>query len=312
MRDSGLASTAPNLVKSTFGHGNKPSAAPESPPLAAATAGGAAMTPLTNACTSSSITRFFGPVAFTRPKSTPNSRANLRIDGEACALLKLASLIAPVAAAGAGAGAGGAAAVVGAGAEAATGTAAGAGAGAADTLAPADATTTTTAPSDTLSPSLTLISLTTPATVDGTSIVALSDSSVTKDCSTLTVSPTLTRISMTGMSLKSPMSGTFTSTTPPLAAGAAAGAAAAGAGAGAGAAADGAAGADADAPASITATTVPMLTLSPSLTRSSTMVPAASAGTSIVALSDSSVTSDCSLVTTSPTFTKTSMTGMSV
>ncbi len=43
-------------------------------------------------------------------------------------------------------------------------------------------------------------------------MVALSDSSVTSESSALTVSPTLTSNSITGTSLKSPMSGTFTST----------------------------------------------------------------------------------------------------
>ena len=46
-------------------------------------------------------------------------------------------------------------------------------------------------------------------TGDGTSIVALSDSSVTSASSALTVSPAFTSTSMTGMSLKSPMSGTL-------------------------------------------------------------------------------------------------------
>ena len=50
-----------------------------------------------------------------------------------------------------------------------------------------------------------------PAAGDGTSIVALSDSSVTSESSAATVSPGFTKISMTGMSLKSPMSGTLTS-----------------------------------------------------------------------------------------------------
>lgn len=56
-------------------------------------------------------------------------------------------------------------------------------------------------PSDTESPTLTLISFTTPPTGLGTSIVALSDSSVTSDCSGSTVSPTFTPISITGTSL---------------------------------------------------------------------------------------------------------------
>ena len=45
----------------------------------------------------------------------------------------------------------------------------------------------------------------------GTSIVALSDSSVITGSSALTLSPALTVTSITGMSLKSPMSGTRTS-----------------------------------------------------------------------------------------------------
>ena len=70
---------------------------------------------------------------------------------------------------------------------------------------------TTSEPIDTLSPTLTTISVILPAAGDGTSMVALSDSSVTSGCSASTVSPALTRISMTGTSLKSPMSGTVTS-----------------------------------------------------------------------------------------------------
>src|SRR5580765_3452733 len=70
------------------------------------------------------------------------------------------------------------------------------GAGAA--LAPSDSTIATTVPSEISSPSLTLISLTTPATDDGTSIVALSDSSVTRPWSLATVSPAFTSTSITG------------------------------------------------------------------------------------------------------------------
>ena len=66
-----------------------------------------------------------------------------------------------------------------------------------------------TEPSLTVSPTLTLISLTTPACDDGISIDALSLSTVIRLCSTLTLSPGLTRTSMTPTSLKSPMSGTF-------------------------------------------------------------------------------------------------------
>src|SRR5437899_11213907 len=67
-------------------------------------------------------------------------------------------------------------------------------------------------PSETLSPSLTLISFTTPSTGEGTSIVALSDSSEMSGSSAFTLSPDFTNTSMIGMSLKSPMSGTLTST----------------------------------------------------------------------------------------------------
>ena len=121
------------------------------------------------------------------------------------------------AAADTGAGAG-AAAVAGAAAGAA---AAGAGAGAA--APPTASITAITLPSDTLSPTLTLISFSTPACEDGISIEALSDSTVIRLCSALMVSPGLASTSITATSEKSPMSGTFTSTGPP-AAGAAAGA----------------------------------------------------------------------------------------
>src|SRR5436190_738345 len=58
--------------------------------------------------------------------------------------------------------------------------------------------------------------------------------------------------------------------------------------------------------------TLPSLTLSPILTRNSLITPAEGAGTSIVALSDSSVTSESSAFTLSPGLTKTSMTGTSL
>jgi hypothetical protein len=66
-------------------------------------------------------------------------------------------------------------------------------------------------PSLTLSPIFSLISFTTPAAGEGTSMVALSDSRVTSGSSAFTVSPGLTSMPITGTSLKSPMSGTFTS-----------------------------------------------------------------------------------------------------
>src|SRR5574343_449266 len=68
-----------------------------------------------------------------------------------------------------------------------------------------------TAPSLTRELSWISTSLTVPATVEGTSMVALSDSSVAMASSTLMLSPTLTNRSMTGTSEKSPISGTLTS-----------------------------------------------------------------------------------------------------
>ena len=65
-------------------------------------------------------------------------------------------------------------------------------------------------------------------------------------------------------------------------------------------------------PASSVRISVPSATLSPTLTFISFTVPAAGAGTSIVALSDSSVTSESSAATMSPGFTNTSMTGTSL
>src|SRR5258706_2043892 len=99
---------------------------------------------------------------------------------------------------------------------AATGAPAGAGAGVAALAGVAGAesaasTVRITLPMETLSPTLTLISVTTPAWVEGTSMVALSLSSETRESSFLMVSPALTRISMTGISAKSPISGTLTS-----------------------------------------------------------------------------------------------------
>ena len=131
-------------------------------------------------------------------------------------------------------------------------------------------------PVTTLSPTLIKISFTTPAIGAGTSIDALSPSTLMIDWSTSTVSPTFTIISVTFTSSE-PISGTFTSTT--LAAvGAAAGAGAAAAGAGAAASAD-----------SKTSIGVPVVTLSPTFTNTSFTTPASGAGTSIEALSPSTL-----------------------
>src|SRR3990167_826352 len=78
--------------------------------------------------------------------------------------------------------------------------------------APAASSNTTTVPCLTLSPSLTLSSVTTPPSLAGISMEALSDSTVIRLCSGLMVSPTLTSSSMTATSSRSPISGTLIST----------------------------------------------------------------------------------------------------
>src|SRR5450830_1310275 len=313
MRDRGCSSVGPNLLKSSDGHGSSSRPMPW-PPAAGAAAFGAAvsaMMPLTKFCTSSWVMRPLGPLPPTRPRSTPSSRANLRIEGEAKALDASTCAAAGAAEAGAGAGAAaaaGAGAAAAAGAGAAAGAAAGAGAAAAP---PAASSSSTSEPSPTLSPTLTLISLTTPAAEEGISMLALSDSTVIRDWSTLTVSPGLTISSMTSTSLKSPMSGTLTSTMPPAAAGAAGGAGAAAAGAAA-AGAGAAAGAATASAASSNSTSEPSPTLSPTFTFNSLTTPAADEGISMLALSDSTVSRDWSTLMVSPGLTITSMTSTSL
>ena len=82
IRDSGLSSIGPNFAKSTTG--TRGSAAPQRAPRRSSAH-------LTNALTSSSVTRPFGPEPCTRARSTPSSRANLRTDGLACARANLGS-----------------------------------------------------------------------------------------------------------------------------------------------------------------------------------------------------------------------------
>ncbi len=228
MRGSGFTSTGPNFAKSTFGQGGRSRTAPriDAPPA------GADIACFTKPCTSPCRMRPFGPEPGTRERSTPSSRANFRTEGEACAFLNASLSICAGAGAGAGAGAagasrGGAACSDGAGSAAfVTGGGAGAAAAAADApfppagaaegaLAPsppaAASSTRMTLPWLTLSPTLTLMSLTVPAAGEGTSIVALSDSSEISGSSAFTASPGLTKTWMIGTSLKSPMSGTLIS-----------------------------------------------------------------------------------------------------
>src|SRR2546430_2152590 len=161
--------------------------------------------------------RALGPLPLTLERSIPSVRAKARTDGDACAPRNASS---STGAAGLAVGAGSAAAAAaddGAAETAADGAAEGAATGAsvfAPAAPPAAAVVSRvrmTLPSLTLSPTLTLRSLTVPALGAGTSMVALSDSSVTSESSAFTASPGLTKTSMTGTSLKSPMSGTLTS-----------------------------------------------------------------------------------------------------
>ena len=221
IRESARVSISPNLLKSTngiCGNANPPAALPAPEPDLVSSV-------LTKPFTSASVMRPLRPEPFTRLRSTPNSRASLRIEGLACTCegefavpaLSLAvrvtgTALAGVDGGGASAGAAFEAGTAETGLDSATGAVAVA-AGATGTGAPAASSTiATTAPMDTLSPSLTLISFTTPLCEAGTSIVALSLSSETRESSFLMVSPTLTKISITGISVKSPISGTFNST----------------------------------------------------------------------------------------------------
>ena len=261
--------------------------------------------------------RPFGPLPFTSASGTPSSRAKRRTDGDACGRLV----------AGVAGSCGGSAAVgdVRCDTGALDGGVAGAPAcvGAGRLLdrrgaSPAAASiNATTEPCDTLSPSLTLSSLITPPCDAGISIEALSLSTVIRLCSGLMVSPGLTKTSMTAMSLKSPMSGTRSSTTPPLpAAGAACGAGDGAAAATCGSCACTGVGVLAGAAAPLADSSIssgdPSLTLSPSETLSSLTTPSALDGISIEALSLSTVIRLCSAFTVSPGLTSSSMTATSL
>src|SRR6267143_1199198 len=193
--------------------------------------------------------RPLGPEPVTRPRSTPSSRASLRTPGPACDLANASSSIAGATASGSSQGGGtvsvgppyslrGVCPVCGAGAgpggsstngfsgsrcskggtrggrASAAGSSGGAGfswVAAGFVSSSFTSSRATGVPCETLSPTFTRTSRTTPPAGDGTSIVALSDSSVRSGVSGATSSPGWTRISMTGTSLKSPMSGTRTS-----------------------------------------------------------------------------------------------------
>ena len=249
--------------------------------------------------------RPFGPEPLTSSSGTPSSRANLRTEGDACGKCKVAGAPGSWAGSAAAAGAAGAATA----ATAATGVATAAAAGDAAGAAALPSRIASRSPMLTLSPTLTFISLSTPAADEGISIDALSDSTVISDCSTRIASPGLTMTSITATSLKSPMSGTRISIGPLTAAGAAA----TGAGVAVAAATGAAAGAAVAAACATSSVMIsePCLTLSPSFTRNSFTTPAWLDGISIEALSDSTVIRLCSALTVSPALTITSITATS-
>src|SRR5690554_7667015 len=145
---------------------------------------------------------------------------------------------------------------------------------------------------------------------------ALSDSSVIKASSSATSSPSVTATSITSTSLAPPRSGTLMSTVrlPPPADACAAGLSAAGFSVeGAGSCAEAASASSAASlssalPSSSTSTlSSPSETVSPSLTNTRTTLPPLGDGTSMLALSDSSVIRVSSGSMTSPSDTATSM-----
>ena len=221
MRPNSLRSMGPNLAKSTLGQGIKPRPAP-SPAGAlldcACVRVSPAMTARLKACTSSCEMRPLGPLPLTSFKGTPNSRANLRTEGEAWG--RSASLRGPSALGNpvdcfASLAMTGVAMTGGVTASPEGAAVSGCFAAVADcfaSLAMASVSRTKiTEPCLTLSPNFTDREVTTPACDEGISIEALSDSTVIKDCSARTLSPTFTSSSMTATSSKSPISGTFTS-----------------------------------------------------------------------------------------------------
>src|SRR5271166_4211230 len=194
IRDSGLVSIGPNLLKSCAGISGMPL------PVGAA-AGDVVAGPCRMASTSSLVMRPFSPVPRSLVRSTPSSRASRRTPGLACA--------SP------GPAAEGAAAVVGGGAVGWGGAVAGSCCDSSEggwVMAPSLPRSVRMAvPWLTLSPTLTSTFSTVPPEGAGTSIVALSDSSDTSGSSALTGSPSFTWISTIGTFLKSPISGTVTS-----------------------------------------------------------------------------------------------------
>src|SRR6476620_3811483 len=198
IRTIGLISTGPNLEKSTAGISGipmPPDTAPAPDPWG----------PLpSEALRSSFVMRPISPVPLIGVRSMSSSRAMRRTPGLACAPEKSCIAgAADVRAEGDGAGLFG-----GSGCSCCSITAGAACAGDASSPLSSRAKRKSL---PTRSPIFTKTSLTVPADGEGTSIEALSDSKVINGSSSLTISPGFTEISMMGTSLKSPISGTFTS-----------------------------------------------------------------------------------------------------
>ena len=182
---------------------------------------------------------------------------------------------------------------------------------------PAVSSLITSVPCFTLSPVEMYTSLTVPAWLEGTSMVALSVSKVIKPSSCSITSPTDTSTSITSTSPSSPMSGTATSTIALAVVTADVVGVASGAGTsttGTGVTGTGAAGATSEesavalAPvALISPITSPSLILSPTFTDKLASSPAKGAGISIDALSVSTVTIPSSASSVSPTAKQISM-----
>ncbi len=94
IRESGVVLMSPNLVKSITGIAKVLNSLP---PAAMLSERGLASSPFTKFCTSACRMRFFFPEPCTNLRSTPSSRANLRIEGLACELTSLfVSTCAPI------------------------------------------------------------------------------------------------------------------------------------------------------------------------------------------------------------------------
>ena len=83
IRESGCNSVEPNLEKSSEGHGSNDMPPPLTPLVTGDADTPLRMTPFIKPCTSSNTTRPLGPLPCTCARSTPSSRANFLMEGEA-------------------------------------------------------------------------------------------------------------------------------------------------------------------------------------------------------------------------------------